>query len=127
MLGSCKDVESAEVPKLLEGIAVEIYESGRANEFVNISSDGMQWLVENCSKAADSVKAFLERHGHRALKEYDLVATTWGMKPDQVIEMIQATVKGFLSNKKDITAKKKELSDEDIISKLKSPKKRSTR
>lgn len=128
MLGSCKDVESAEVPKLLEEIAIEIYNRGKANDFVNISSsDGMKWLNENCSTADRLVKAFLIKHGHRALKEYDLVAITWGMKPDQVIEMIQTTVKGILSNRKDMTMKKKVLSDRDIISGLKTPKKWSTR
>lgn len=128
MLGSCKDVESAEVPKLLEEIAVEIYERGKANDFVNVSSAvGMQWLDENCSKAGDLVRAFLRKHGHRALKEYDLIATTWGMNPGQVVEMIQTTVRGILSNKKDLTVKKKELTDSDVISMLKSPKKRSTK
>lgn len=128
MLGSCKDVESAEVPKLLEDIAIEIFKKGKAEEFVNINSKvGQKWLDQYCSSAASLVTAFLLRHGHRALKEYDLTAITWGMKPDQVIEMIQMTVKGILSNKKDITAKKKELDEKDIISMLKSPKKRSTR
>lgn len=128
MLGSCKDVESAEVPKLLEEIAIEIYERAKANDFVNISASvGMQWLDENCSKAGDLVKAFLKKHGHRALKEYDLIATTWGMKPEQVVDMIQTTVKGILSTKKDLTVVKKNLADKDIISMLKSPKKRSTK
>lgn len=128
MLGSCKNVESAEVPKLLEEIAVEIYNRGKANDFVNISSsDGMKWLNDNCSAAGDLVRAFLIKHGHRALKEYDLVAITWGMKHDQVIEMIKTTVKGILTNRKDFTAKKKELTDQDVISMLKSPKKRSTK
>ncbi len=128
MLGSCKDVESAEVPKLLEEIAIEIYNRGKANDFVKITpSDGMNWLNGNCPTAGALVKAFLIRHGHRALKEYDLVAITWGMKPDQVIDMIQTTVRGILSNRKDITAKKKELTDLDVISLLKSPKKRTTK
>ncbi|XP_037037024.1 putative phosphoenolpyruvate synthase [Bradysia coprophila] len=128
MLGSCKDVESAEVPKLLEEIAIEIYNRAKANEFINISPlEGIKWLKENCPTASASVQAFLNKHGHRALKEYDLVAITWGMKPDQVIDMIQTTIKGILSYKKDITAKKKEMTVRDIISKLKTPKKRLTR
>lgn len=128
MLGSCKDVESAEVPKLLEEIATEIYNRGKATDFINISSrEGVEWLNENCSTAGALVQAFLRRHGHRTLKEYDLVAITWGMKPEQVIEMIQTTVKGTLSSKKDVTVKKKEMTVQDIIGKLKTPKKRTTR
>lgn len=128
MLGSCKDVESAEVPKLLEEIAIEIFKRGKAEEFVNINlANGLNWLDENCSNAANLVHAFLKRHGHRALKEYDLMSITWGMKPDQVIEMIQTTVKGIITNKKDINVQKKDLADKDIISMLKTPKKRSTR
>lgn len=128
MLGSCKDVESAEVPKLLEEIAIEIYNRGKANDFVAISSlDGIKWLNENCSTAGVLVAGFLSKHGHRTLKEYDLIAITWGMKPDLVIEMIQTTVKGILSNRKDLTVKKTDRTIENIIGKLKTPKKRSTR
>lgn len=128
MLGSCKNVESAEVPKLLEEIAVEIYKQGKGDEFVNLPPiDGIQWLDTNCSSAGILFHEFLKRHGHRALKEYDLVAITWGMKPDQVVLMVQTTVRGIISNQKDVKEKKKDLTDKDIIKMLKSPKKRSTR
>lgn len=128
MLGSCKDLESAEVPKLLEEIAFEIYSRNRADDFVQVTpTEGMKWLNENCPTAHNLIGAFLRKHGHRALKEYDLMAITWGMKEDQVVEMIQTTVKGILSNRKDLAAKKKDLTDQDIIDQLKSPKKWSTR
>lgn len=127
MLGSCKDVESAEVPKLLQEIAEEIYRRDKADEFVCVKpSDGVKWLDENCNSAGQLFHNFLKRHGHRALKEYDLIAITWSMEPDRVISMIQTTVKGITSMK-DIKEPTIDLSDQDTIDMLKSPSKWSTK
>lgn len=63
-------VESAEVPRLLKEIANEIYLRGKSNEFENVSPvEGMEWLETNCISAFRLTRDFLQKHGHRSLKE----------------------------------------------------------
>lgn len=63
-------VESAEVPRLLKEIANEIYLQGKSNEFETVAPlEGMQWLEDNCISAFRLTKDFLQKHGHRSLKE----------------------------------------------------------
>lgn len=71
ILGSCQNVESAEVPVMLEKIVEEITGSGKRKEFNDAveAADGMKWLMVNCPKAYNLLQDFLERHGHRAYVE----------------------------------------------------------
>ncbi|KAG4076423.1 hypothetical protein HA402_005866 [Bradysia odoriphaga] len=120
-------VESAEVPRLLKEIANEIYLRGKSEEFETVAPlDGMQWLETHCVSAFRLTKDFLQKHGHRSLKEFDLASKTWEMQPEQIIEMLQATSRSsraILQDKK----QKADLTKDQIIRKLKVPKKNFTR
>lgn len=70
MLSSCKDVESAEIPMLLEDIARAISKSGKQKEFSLIDvNDGIIWLKDNCKEAHKLFEEFLRKNCHRAFKE----------------------------------------------------------
>lgn len=72
MLG-CIPVESAEVPRMLKDIANDIYLDGKSDEFETVSlNEGMEWLEKNCVNAARLVSEFLQKHGHRSLKEVNV-------------------------------------------------------
>lgn len=74
MLSSCKDVESAEIPNMLEQIAYCIHSSGKQSEFCSIDADdGVAWLWGNCRKAHDLLQGFLTKHGHRAFAEVSYI------------------------------------------------------
>lgn len=141
-MGSCKDVESAEIPVLLEEIVNSIIRSGKQKVFNAIFAfNGVEWLKRNCPEAFDLLHHFLERHGHRAYAEvsasfryesirklllvfqFDFASTTWNMDPAQVIEMLQSSIKTGSKHKKAKTP----MEDSEIIAALKSPKRQTTR
>lgn len=149
MLGSCKDVESAEIPISLEQIAHLIQNTGRSSEFSAIMAEnGVEWLREHCHQAHALFEGFLRKHGHRAFVEvsvansirknnrnhqnicgilqFDLATITWGMNPALVIEMLQCTVKSMGAHQQKKHTKKS-LTNDEIVAALKSPKQTMTR
>lgn len=70
ILSSCTDVESAEIPVMLEETTNFIFNSGKHSEFISIdANEGVDWLKTNCSEAYELLQTFLQRHGHRAYAE----------------------------------------------------------
>lgn len=70
MLSSCKDVESAEIPKQLASIANKLRASGMDKKFSQIDPIyGLDWLRNNCNNAYELLTDFLKKHSHRAYKE----------------------------------------------------------
>lgn len=70
MLGSCKNVESAEIPKGIEKITMEIYDTSKTDEFLKLSPiDAIEWLKFNCPTASLLFSEFIQKHSHRSLKE----------------------------------------------------------
>lgn len=70
MLGSCKDVESAEIPLQLENIASKICSTNNHEEFTLIDpKEGINWLETNCNEAFKLLNDFLKKHYHRSYKE----------------------------------------------------------
>lgn len=70
LMGSCKDVESADVPIRLKEIATSIYNDKKSEEFSLVPSiEGVKWLETNCPRAFRLFEEFLEKNYHRALKE----------------------------------------------------------
>lgn len=79
--------ESAEVPRLLEEIANDIYLHGKSDEFENVSpKDGMEWLDVNCISAMRLINDFLRKHGHRSLKE--VIEKSPSQCKNQVVECL---------------------------------------
>lgn len=70
VLSSCSNVVSAEVPTSLNNLAKSIQKSDKAEEFSKVEAkNGMQWLQDNCPESYRLFKDFLEKHGHRCIKE----------------------------------------------------------
>lgn len=70
LLSSCNEVESAEVPQMLDDIFNAVCAAGMTNEFEKISAEsGVDWLRVNCPEAARLFASFIKRHGHRAFME----------------------------------------------------------
>jgi len=123
MLGSCKEVESADIPKKLKEISDIIKIKSNGKDFIAQNPmDGIKWLENNCPEAFSLFQEFITKHRHRALREFDLATETWGMKPEIIIEMIQASVNCDTEQQQS-----KDLTDDEIIKELKCPKKGSTR
>lgn len=72
LLSSCGNVESADIPNMLEEISSTILkcETQRAQEFCNIHPDvGIKWLTENCIAAYKLFESFIQKHAHRGYHE----------------------------------------------------------
>ncbi|CAH0549548.1 unnamed protein product [Brassicogethes aeneus] len=120
ILSSCHDVVSAEVPAVLEEIAFTIQEEKMDEEFQEVDpEDGVKFLEEKCPKAHKILTDFLEKHGHRALKEFELQTVPWGTKPSTLIKILQISCKTMIVKKDKMVS----TSVGDIVSQLVTPKK----
>ncbi|XP_015597464.1 uncharacterized protein LOC107268831 [Cephus cinctus] len=123
LLSTSSDVISAQVPKILKEIAESIKASGKAEEFISIhASHGRDWLKVNCPSTSVLFEDFLKKHGHRCVKEFDLLIETWSMKPEKTLMALQAVLK--IPSGGNVP---EELTLEETIEKLKSPKKSATK
>ncbi|XP_046389226.1 putative phosphoenolpyruvate synthase [Ischnura elegans] len=94
LLSSCSNVISAEIPQDLQQLASKISKSDGADEFCSSSSsEAADWFAKYPGEAASSFKEFLDKHGHRCLREFDLGSLTWGMKPDCLMNTLQTMVR----------------------------------
>jgi len=75
--------EAARRPALVE--ALEETPSGRWEELVRLGAEG-RWFV-------DRLRAFLERHGHRAEKEAELAEPRWADDPAVLVAILRSFVR----------------------------------
>lgn len=119
ILGSIGNIESANIPESIQKLAESIKAAGKENEFLEVDDQSCsEWLEINDTDTYNLFKKFMDRHGHRALKEFDFISKTWEMEPEKVIEMIKTNLR--ISP----TTSSKNTSDVDIegiIDKLKTP------
>lgn len=48
------------------------------------------WLETHPGTAGDLYRDFIERHGHRSIKELDLMTQTWGLNPRSLVAVLQS-------------------------------------
>jgi len=119
ILGSIGNIESANIPEMIQKIAESIKASEKDNEFLKVDDKLCpQWLETNDVDSFNLFNNFIERHGHRALKEFDLLSKTWEMEPEKVVEMIKANLR-ISTNTNTIKSTKTDI--EDILDQLKTP------
>ncbi|PSN52100.1 hypothetical protein C0J52_04339 [Blattella germanica] len=127
LLSSCTDVVSAQIPAILEDLAASIVATGRGAIFCKVSpSQAVKWLSENCPIVSIKLTGFLNRHGHRCIKEFELMSETWSMNPEGLMKTLQNMVRN-LAGAKSIKQTKKNTTDQELLSQLKSVKKAGTR
>ncbi|XP_011867776.1 PREDICTED: uncharacterized protein LOC105561966 [Vollenhovia emeryi] len=117
LLSSCVNVISTEVPIALGKIALCIKKNGKADEFGRVeTANAMDWLKLNCPPAMEKLQAFLDTHGHRCVQELDFFMEPWVLKPDSIINTIQALATSIEGN-----YVSKTLSVQETIASLKTP------
>jgi rifampicin phosphotransferase len=120
ILGSISDVESANVPEMIQQIAGQIVLFNKRESFLNVeSSKVVEWLKENCNEAYLTFKSFIARHGQRSLNELDFIAKPWEMQPEKIVNMIKSN----LSVGVDITnaSNNKSKSIDELLDNLRTP------
>lgn len=90
------EIESADAVKTLERFAKTIRSHKEFCEmFIQSASAGALELIEKNSpeEIREQFRLFLERHGHRCVRESELREKTWAEKPVQLIQILQTRVK----------------------------------
>ncbi|KFM60889.1 putative phosphoenolpyruvate synthase, partial [Stegodyphus mimosarum] len=86
---SC-DVESADVPSAMQSLAFQISEAINVDEFKHMSvEEALHWLQNTPSAAGKKFREFLEKHGHRCLKEFDVYSIPWASDPKPLVKLLQ--------------------------------------
>ena len=99
VLSGATDVESADIAqgaeRVLESIVAD-HES--AARFASSSPDEARaWLsARESGEAGARFRAYLERHGHRSLRELDIRQPEWGADPTPILRSLQTQVRSRL-------------------------------
>jgi len=92
LLSDIPDVESADAVRALEALAEGIIDSAR-EEFLTSDAPDI-WLATQAPEAVRSAYAnFLQRHGHRCLREAELREPAWEDEPIRLAKLLQTRVR----------------------------------
>ncbi|GIX82890.1 putative phosphoenolpyruvate synthase [Caerostris extrusa] len=118
VLSACTGIESADVPQSLQELA-QVIARHHGTTFSSLTEEmAYNALINDNGPSGKLFKEFLEKHGHRCIKEFDVYSTSWGMKPKDLIPILQNLVAApNILNQ----AAKEEISLEAEIAKLKTP------
>ncbi|UJG43170.1 MAG: hypothetical protein K9W46_12450 [Candidatus Heimdallarchaeum endolithica] len=116
LLTDIKNIESANIVTSLEDIAKEISsDTNKSEVFLSLSlEDAFHWLNDkNNGKIYELFSKFIQRHGHRCIREAELREKEWKENPLELISILQSLVKGnTLNNKNESNVSSKMLLDE---------------
>ncbi|KAG8194954.1 hypothetical protein JTE90_021415 [Oedothorax gibbosus] len=112
------DVESADVPASLEKLSSCIAKDVKPEDFKKMNAgEALKWLESSSSQSGGKYREFLQKHGHRCLKEFDVYSSTWQTEPKSLIQLLQNTI----GNKKKSKADSKNEDFNTLISKMTIP------
>ncbi len=90
------DIESAQVLKAMDEMAVLLVDVKNVDDrFLNAeTSEAVKFLEQDAPEDIQKRwKEFMQRHGHRGVREGELYETEWGKDPSSIIEGIKAKVR----------------------------------
>ncbi|KFM70975.1 putative phosphoenolpyruvate synthase, partial [Stegodyphus mimosarum] len=91
LITTSSDVESADVPSAIQSLAFHISEAISADDFKKMNTEeALNWLQRTSSTAGVKYREFLEKHGHRCLKECDVHSVPWGSEPKSLVKLLQS-------------------------------------
>ncbi|MDF1567088.1 MAG: PEP/pyruvate-binding domain-containing protein [Spirochaetaceae bacterium] len=95
LLSGVEGVESAAVLDDLENLAKLIKADGDAADLLEgVSVDAIhEGLLTDRSAVGEAYRAFMERHGHRCIREAELREPEWAVNPRHLIESLKSLVR----------------------------------
>jgi len=93
MLAGAKDVESADIAEGVERIIDALLDNPEAEgSFASVDvGTALEWLRSRASgEAGRELERYLERHGHRAVRELELRQRGWGVDPAPLVASLQS-------------------------------------
>jgi pyruvate,water dikinase len=94
-LAGADDVESHDIAVGIDRIAARIVGDAAATARISTASneDAAHWLGSSEARGAgEAYRAYLARHGHRAVREIELRQKEWSAAPAPIVESIRASV-----------------------------------
>ncbi|XP_064640446.1 rifampicin phosphotransferase-like [Lineus longissimus] len=121
LLSKCDDVYSADVPTAMKELAEVISKSNKKEAFLTMTcQDAVNWLKSaESGEAGKKFAEFIDRHGHRCVREAEFRETSWRAEPTKLIPSLQMLIKVGHSDQK--KSKDQILDVNEAISKLKTP------
>ncbi|XP_042904014.1 rifampicin phosphotransferase [Parasteatoda tepidariorum] len=90
ILATTTQVESADIPSSIQKVARQIEKDLGAEKFKAMSlQDAEKWLNTSNTLASELYRQFIQRHGHRCLKEFDIYTIPWGQDQKLFIKILQ--------------------------------------
>ncbi len=90
------EIESADAVKTLErfGRMIRSHKEFCEKFILATSAEALEMLEKKApEEVSEQFRLFLERHGHRCVREAELREKTWAEKPSQLIQILQTRVK----------------------------------
>lgn len=101
MLAGARNVESADIAEGVERIVNRLFESPAAEQAF-ASSDreaALAWLCSiDAGEAGEEFGRYLDRHGHRAVRELELRQKEWAVDPAPLIASLQSGLRARLQH-----------------------------
>uniref|UniRef100_K1QPR0 Putative phosphoenolpyruvate synthase n=1 Tax=Magallana gigas TaxID=29159 RepID=K1QPR0_MAGGI len=119
ILSQCQDVYSADVPVAIQGLARSIVASGLEDKFLSGDDQVCVELLSDNSVPAvtDLYKDFMKRHGHRYIREAELMEKSWQTNPERLVQVLMKIIKMKAYQERQKTS----FSIKDTIANLKTP------
>lgn len=99
MLAGAKDVESADIAEGVERlIDLLLVQEGVKEAFAAADPEAaLAWICSSdAGEARDEFKRYLDRHGHRAVRELELRQKEWAVEPAPLIASLQSGLRARL-------------------------------
>lgn len=119
ILSQCQDVYSADVPVAIQGLARSVVASGLEDKF--LSGDDQECVEMLSDDSVPSVtrlyQDFMKRHGHRYIREAELMEKSWQTNPERLVQVLKKIIKMKAYQERQKTS----FSEKDTIAHLKTP------
>ncbi|XP_071036797.1 rifampicin phosphotransferase isoform X4 [Parasteatoda tepidariorum] len=90
ILATSSNLESADVPSSVQKVANQIVKDIGTEKFVAMSlEEAEKWLNTSNTPSNKLYRQFLQRHGHRCLKEFDVYSTPWGQDQKIFVKLLK--------------------------------------
>lgn len=87
------DVESAEVPRIIQELGTLLRKSAEKTRFLNMTvEEASEWLSTAENECGELFRAFVAKHGHRTVKEFDVYIKPWSMDPSSLVKSLKAAL-----------------------------------
>lgn len=93
------EVESADVPRMIQELGRVLRESPDREKFLGMTNEeASEWLLKSENECGRKFREFLEKHGHRSVKEFDVYTKPWSMDPSSLVKSLKAAARTLQVN-----------------------------